>query len=104
MHLFAVVALHNLLMAQRSRNDPYNYCPFNYVDQEIGGNVKAGEWRKGTENGGMLPIGRSVSNNYSGTAKEIRRQFKEYFNSPEGSVSWQLDMVTRVANYSDMYR
>ena len=100
----AVVALHNFLMAQRSQDDPYNYCLLNYVDQEIAGKLNAGQWRKEADNGGMLSIGRSGSNNYSGNAKEIRERFKDYFNSDEGSVSWQFDMVNRVSNYSDEQR
>ena len=91
-------------MAQRSQDDPYNYCPLNYVDQEIAGKLNAGQWRKEADNGGMLSIGRSGSNNYSGNAKEIRERFKDYFNSDEGSVSWQFDMVNRVSIYSDQQR
>ena len=86
--------MHNFLMAHRSRNDSYNYCPFNYVDQEVDGKLKAGEWRKNTDDGGMRPTGRSGSNNYSRTAKEIRGQFKDYFNSVEAasvcSLIWSI--------------
>ena len=52
----AVVALHNFVMAIRQVEDSYSYCPSNYVDQDTGGGVKAGQLRDILENGGMLPI------------------------------------------------
>ena len=64
----------------------------------MNGKLKQGEWRKDLDNAGMLPMGRCGSNNFSSTAKEIREQFKNYFNFEEGSVSWQMDLVNRVSN------
>ena len=88
----AVVALHNLLMASRVQEEPYNYCPFDYVDQEVKGKFKQGEWRNDSKNLGMLLMGRCGSNNFSSSAKEMRSRFKNYFNSDAGSVSWQIDL------------
>ena len=88
-------------MATKSAEDAYDYCPFNYVDQENASGIKAGQWRDTIENGGMLPMGQLGSNNYSKTAKETRDLFMNYFNSEEGSVSWQIDMVHRVSNPFD---
>ena len=34
------------------------------------------------------------SNNSSKSAQQVRDDYKEYFNSPEGAVSWQIDAVT----------
>ena len=33
------------------------------------------------------------SNNYEHNAKFIRDNFKDYFNSPEGSVNWQDNVI-----------
>jgi hypothetical protein len=41
------------------------------------------------------------SNNYSKSAKDARDDFKEYFNSQQGAVSWQMDMVTRTLHAFD---
>lgn len=43
--------------------------------------------------GGLLPLKRAGSNNYSRSAKEIRDDFRDYFNSKEGSVPWQWETV-----------
>ena len=90
----AVVVLHNFLMHHRLDNEPYSYCPPNYVDQEGPAGITAGAWRENTtENGAMQPINNIGSNNYSKSAKETRNMFMDYFNSNEGAVAWQLDMV-----------
>ena len=41
------------------------------------------------------PIPWTGSNNYSKSAKDVRDDFKEYLNSQQGAVSWQIDMVIR---------
>lgn len=81
-------------MQNRLQDDDRSYCPFNYVDQE---SVNGGQWRNDTSpNTSLYPIARVGSNNYSKDAKATRDNFKKYFNSPEGEVSWQWDMVRRV--------
>ena len=98
----AVVVLHNFLMCHRLDNEPYSYCPPNYVDQEGPAGISAGAWRENTtENGAMQPINNIGSNNYSKSAKETRKMFMEYFNSNEGAVAWQLDMIRRTSNSYD---
>ena len=92
----AVVVLHNFLMQHRIENEPYSYCPPNYVDQEGPTGITAGAWREDmTENGAMQPINNAGSNNYSKSVKETRRMFTDYLNSCEGAAAWQLDMVRR---------
>ena len=63
--------LHNVSMHHRYDNDPYSYCPQNYVDQESATGVTAGAWRKDiTENGAMQPINSITSNNQLKSAKK----------------------------------
>ena len=98
----AIVALHNFLMSSRKETDSYSYCPVNYVDQDGPAGTKPGEWRMDeSENTGFLPLKKIGSNNYSKTAKATRDLFKRYFNSAQGSVPWQTEMVRRVSNPYD---
>ena len=70
-------------------------CPNNIVDQEVRSKRKKGEWRLVVENDcGLISIHRVGSNNYSKDAKIVRDSFCEYFNSNEGQVPWQRDMVS----------
>ena len=93
----AVVALHNFLMSKHSQNN-FNYCPPNYTDTDGPCGFRPGEWRKETPASSALEaIPQMCSNNYSREAKEVRDNFRAYFCSPEGSVEWQLNMVTRSA-------
>ena len=97
------VTLHNFLMKNRSPNDTYSYCSTSFTDQTTTG-VLDGEWRREGKGDGFPPIPRVGSNNYSREAKRIRDQFKDYFCSPEGAVSWQWNMVIRTSHLSDELR
>ena len=89
------VALHNYLMASRLTDEENAYCPNNFVDQEVRSERKNEEWRLVVENDcGLVPIHRIGSNNYSKDAKIVRDSFCEYFNSNEGQLPWQRDMVS----------
>ena len=94
----ATVALHNFLMKHVTNL----YCPTDFVDQEdIRGRVP-GNWRDDVNDfQGMLPIGNQGSNNFARTAKEVRNAFKDYFNSTEGAVAWQNEMVNSTSNPFD---
>ena len=82
----ACVALHNFLQTEQSSS----YCPAGFADSEDNlGNTVHGTWRNGLEDGGVAPITRAASNNYSAQAKDLRNRLAEYFVSPPGSVSWQ---------------
>lgn len=43
---------------------------------------------------------RSTGGRFSGTAYKVREQFKDYFNSPSGSVEWQLRAVQQGRRYN----
>ena len=93
----AVVALHNYLMRKHSQGN-FSYCPPNYTDTDGPSGFTQGEWRKEMSTTSALEaIPQMCSNNYSREAKQVRDDFREYFCSSEGSVGWQLNMVTRTA-------
>ena len=73
-----------------------HYCPPGFTDrQAINDSQKYGEWRVVTENDcGLTSLPHAGSNNYSKDAKQIRDDFRHYFNSPEGEVPWQYDMIS----------
>ena len=95
----AIVALHNFLMKKcTNKESNYNYCPPSYIDNDTSSGFRVGDWRTESEhNDGLLPMQQTGSNNYSREAKEVRDGFKSYFSSPEGSLDWQLERVTRVS-------
>jgi hypothetical protein len=92
----ATIALHNFLRVRESST----YCPAGFSDgEDADRNVMRGGWRDEVEssNGGMVGIGRSSSNMHTSNAAANRDAFREYFNSPQGSVSWQLTHVRRTS-------
>ena len=59
----ACVAMHNYLMANKSFES--RYCPQGFVDYEINGTQKEGEWRNMVlDSTGLGEIKRVISNNY----------------------------------------
>ncbi|XP_065652846.1 uncharacterized protein LOC136080161 [Hydra vulgaris] len=90
----AIVALHNFLMKKRSANN-YLYCPTNYTDIDGPAGFRPGVWRQDNSCSAALQPLSLGSKNYSKDAKQVRDDFKEYFNSPEGELEWQLNLVNR---------
>ena len=92
--------LHNFLLKANTGNKGQrgsNYCPPNFADQEGPHGVRLGDWRSQvTEKTGLQPLSNVGSNNYSMEAKNVRNMFKYYFNSEEGSVQWQEDIVMQI--------
>ena len=92
----ATVSIHNYLMRGR-RFGPKSYCPANFVDRDTPNGIQRGRWRyevRGYQ--GLTELNTQIgSNNYSRDAKSIRESFRDYFNSPQGQVPWQYEMVTR---------
>ena len=88
----ACVALHNHLMANKKFEETNSYCLNGFIDQDV---QRYGEWQEIVKDDSwLIPLSRTCSNNYSGDAKVVRDMFCNYFNSPEGGVPWQLDMVS----------
>lgn len=72
------------------------YCPPNYPDRDENGTFYPGEWRnEATSTSAIQDTFKMGSNNRALRAVTIRDQLKDYFNSNEGSLSWQLQHVRR---------
>ena len=86
----ACCALHNFL---RANTDVY--MPPGSVDKEdlVTHIVQPGDWHQGPQSTGLIPLIRQGSTNYSKTAKELREEVCKYFNSKEGAVTWQWNMI-----------
>ena len=102
----ATLALHNFLMKITQTDDRYQYCPRNYIDSDSGNSIRPGRWRN--EIGDVTGLNGfhgndRGSNNCSALAKKVRDDFNNYFNSPEGAVSWQTEITTSTRNSFDKY-
>lgn len=87
-----VVCLHNYLQLTKNAN----YIPAEFVDCEDNtGNTMPGAWRSNvrSDEGGLLNLTRISGNRYTFDAGKVRDGFRNYFNSLEGQVSWQLQHV-----------
>ena len=89
----ACTCLHKYL---RLTNNP-QYLPSGCVDSEDStGNTVPGNWRTEVQGGNdafkPANIGRTF-NRTSLCAKETREMFQKYFNSEEGSLSWQQSHI-----------
>ena len=88
----AAVCLHNYL---RLIDNTHN-IPAGFVDKEDdSGDIIPGDWRNIVRNddGGLTSFNQIGSNRYGFEANRAREDFLKYFNSAEGSVSWQLQHV-----------
>ena len=97
----ATLSLHNFLM-KRQYQDNYRYCPRDFVDRENSSVRQAGQWRSDINDvHGLVPIQFQGSHNYSRSAKITRDDFKDFFNSEVGALSWQEDHVNSTTDPFD---
>lgn len=101
----ATIALHNFLLITQKKEEVHGYCSQNFVDQNgTRGRVIPGQWRQEIgATDGLCRLDRNArgSNNSSKAAQQVRDDYKEYFNSPAGAVTWQIDAVTATADPFD---
>lgn len=82
----AICALHNWLMSKKESKKIY--APSETFDNEVDGQLISGSWRNELVlEGNCLPLHRNTQN--CTEAKDIREEFKHFFVSPDGEVSWQ---------------
>ena len=91
----AAIVLHNFLCI----NESSVYCPPGFTDAEDGvGNILQGEWRSQvSEDSGLSRLGQVGGNKYFQSAAEVRDIYRDYFQSPEGELSWQYNYVHRTS-------
>ena len=97
----AVLALHNFLMYNRSFSNYNAYCPLDFVDREVQGQVMQGQWRTDVHNQALQDVSNIGSNNYSRDAKNVRDNYRDYFCSDAGSVPWQWGVVRSTSETFD---
>ena len=95
-YTLACLALHNYL---RLTENAY-YSPSGFIDSEDkDGNIIPGEWRQQRPNeeqcGGLRELRPVRGSRARNDAVLMRDQLKDYLNSEEGSVPWQLQYVRR---------
>ena len=88
----AIMCLHNYLQLTENAT----YIQSGFLDSEDdNGDIVAGEWRSevNEDEGGLRHLNRIGGNRYTFEAGNTRSDFKNYFNSPQGEVPWQLRHV-----------
>ena len=88
----ACICLHNYLRITENAR----YIPAGFIDSEnSSGDVTPGTWRNLTESdmAGLVKCGKISGNRYTYDAAATRDNFKDYFNSFEGALPWQLKHV-----------
>ena len=87
--VLAACCLHNYLRSKSATRQIYT--PHDIVDHEdeLSGTVVPGAWRADLPSQSMLPVNPCGSNFYSAEAKDVRKEFEDFFVSDAGAVSWQ---------------
>eukprot|EP00112_Aurelia_sp_Birch-Aquarium-sp1_P024049 Seg7421.1 transcript_id=Seg7421.1/GoldUCD/mRNA.D3Y31 product="Protein ANTAGONIST OF LIKE HETEROCHROMATIN PROTEIN 1" protein_id=Seg7421.1/GoldUCD/D3Y31 len=89
---------------KNSGTQDYNYKGFfsnsllAIYSEDSNGRIKPGEWRSIVDadaRAGLQDIPRVRGSRYAGSAAEMRDALKEYLNSADGCVPWQLQHVQR---------
>ena len=93
-YIMASVCLHNYWR----QTENALYCPRGFVDSENrSGEIKQGECRSIVRDGGCFnPINRCKGGKRKEDAKSMRDSLKNYVNSEDDSVPWQLPYVRSV--------
>ena len=89
--VLACCSLHNFL----SIRSGHVYLPQGSTDTEDPNThvVSPGDWRQQQPAQGIAPLARQSGNRPTNAAKEIREYLCTYFNSTNGSVPWQNNMI-----------
>lgn len=91
--VLACCSLHNFLRSRLGSRAVYT--PQGSLDTEDSEThtVSPGDWRNEPNPQGWAPLEQQGSNRHSTAAKEIRDNLRDYFNSDDGSVAWQNNMI-----------
>ena len=82
----------------------YNACytPPVFVDSEDKeSNFKPGEWRSLSSNydGALVPVPNVRGSRSRENAPKTRDKLKDYLNSEEGSLEWQINYIRRTSHF-----
>ena len=91
--VLACCSLHNYLSSRSTFRAVYS--PQGSLDTEERDTyiVSPGDWRQQQQPQGLLPLVRQCGNRHTNAAKEVRDYLCMYFNSDQGSVPWQNNMI-----------
>ena len=91
--VLACCSLHNYFISKLQSHATYaTQVSLNMEDPETH-TVSPGEWRQNPEPQGWMPLEQQGSNRHSNKAKELRNYLCDYFNSKEGAISWQDNLI-----------
>ena len=95
-YILACLTLHNYLRLTENAT----YSPIGFIDSEdSSGNILPGTWRsEAAESGALVNIRPVRGSRYCKDAVAVREILKEYVNSEEGHLSWQLEYIRRTSN------
>lgn len=89
--VLSCIYLHNFL--RRNSVSRSNYTPAGIFDSyDTDGNLIEGSWRKELDENNTLVDLRTLPRKSTTNLHEIRNEFRDYFLTPEGEVSWQYDV------------
>ena len=96
----ATVCLHNFLRLSEIDAAQKTYCPQIFLDREINGKVEEGEWRRNIPENGALQCLRNYqlrlgARNAASEALEVREELVNYFMTPAGAITGQVEYVLR---------
>lgn len=87
--VLAICILHNFLLTHSSRSSYLLPGLVDTEDEETHERIP-GSWREeNISENVFFPLNGGNRNNYKASQKEVRNEFKEYFMTPLGEVSWQ---------------
>ena len=90
-YILAAIALHNYL----GQTENASYCPYGFVDSDCGnGQIHPGDWRS-TQSSCLQQLSNVRGSRYEEDAKEMGEALKDYLNSEEGSMEWQVEYIRR---------
>ena len=89
----ACCTLHNFLRSRVEASAVYIPPGSIHSEDPTTHELRLGDWQSEQQTTGLTPLGRQGSNHCSTAAKELRDQLCHYFNSAEGQVEWQWDIV-----------
>lgn len=84
----AVTILHNYCLTEMGSESNSLYCPPGFADSD---GKENGGWRQ--EQVSLQSVGRLSSNNARIALYRTRDELADYFNSQEGAVEWQYDII-----------